>query len=182
MTTILTYCINWGSVGDYVNALMFLIVTLFVCFADWRRHKDSSMFQMELNRPIIGFKLDKKQNPDNNSYSIINYGKGSALNIVVAYKDSNADNDWIGYTMCYSLKEAEELQLKWHPSGYSWIVRYNDIFNQVYFTICVDDTIEIIELNDISNTKYRMCYEFEEYIKNNQSDTGKISRLWFHYH
>ena len=150
---ILFCCItDYGSVADYLNLEIFIIIAILVYSADRKRHRESSKLVEDLNKPIIGFIMNKKE--DDEKYRIVNYGKGPAFNIVAAFKDKNEgklDADWREHYLCYSLKENEDRLLKWKKGGHMWIVRFNDLFNHTYCTICQDDKIEIIDLRDNKN-------------------------------
>jgi hypothetical protein len=179
MKNILLCITNWGSFADFLSLAIFAAIAIFIYCSDRKKYRESVKLEKDLNRPIIGFKLNKKE--DQAKYRIVNYGKGSALNIVAAYKDKindKIDEEWRDPYLCYSLRENDDLLLKWKEGGHIWIIRYNDVFNNIYFTICQNDTIEIIELIDKSNKNHNMCFNFETFIQHNISDEEKIKRLW----
>lgn len=186
---------NWGTFADCLNVIAVIGLGVVVLCADRRRHNESQQLQKDINRPILVFKMLPE---DKDSYKIVNLGKGSALNIVVAYKTKPKgeiiDTDWEGedrdckgkekkIVNCYSLGEAEPLLLCWKKGGHRWIARYENIFGKKYYTICEEDTLIIIDhINDKNDTgkseKIVECDALEKYITKYTSDTTKITRLW----
>jgi hypothetical protein len=163
--------IDWGQLPDYLIVITTTAIAYFVYEADNKRANESQVFERELNKPLIGF--SNKSSKD--YYSIHNYGKGAALNIITAYKSEEKNNEWQKYVNCYSLKEGESIDLFWKDGGYEWIVKYEDSFGQKFISTCKHDTVSVLKVTDKNN---HLFVEFLQFIDDNLGDIKKIDRYW----
>lgn len=175
---------NWGTIADFLNIVAVIFLAIKVYSADQKRHNESQGLERGLNKPILIFKIVQRiiDEKPKDFYKIVNLGKGSALNIIVAYKDNfnnMIDKEWKDMVNCYSLGELEETILCWKLGGHRWIAMYEDIFGDKYYTICQDDTLIIIDpKKDGDKLEMAECIEFEKTAKQNISNTEIIKRLW----
>ena len=135
---------DWTDFSNYLgpfislaNLCVFVYFTRLVYFYSLTRDKILNDFE----RPLIAFsktsELDK--------YSILNVGKGAAINI---YVKSHLDHEkliWNEVRVSYSLETGASKPMNWTTNCNALCAIYEDIFGNKYISFMEDDKLSFID-------------------------------------
>src|SRR6266700_817573 len=164
---------DWANLGSYfaafvglANVYVFTYLTISLYNYNDRRQIEELTRQNILDRPIIVFTMYH----DDGYYDMKNIGKGSALNLIIKYGIEG--NSWKDSRIAYSLKDGDELSLKFTWRTNAILCEYDDIFSNKFISIIEDDKMSVFQYEKLKELTDNKFYDYLNF----QSPNPK----WFH--
>lgn len=132
---------DWGTFGDYFNALTGIINLGVLSFLTYLIHKETKTME----KPVLTFTYDKSEN----QYSCMNIGKGSALNIAIINKLNENDSTYDKVVYCFSLPANQSIPIHWINGTAEFVVLYEDILHNEHGVRFMNNTLEVVQKSDL---------------------------------
>jgi len=154
----------WAAFIGFANLFVFIYFTSLI--HKYTRDRDKLLDNFE--KPVIAFlKLSQLDR-----YTIINVGKGAALNIRVKSKLDKIQSVWELEKITYSFSSGKEKNMDWTTDCNALCALYEDILGTKYISYMEDDKLTFI---DESNPRTKNV----NIAKYNLSQLGAKKTEWF---
>lgn len=134
----------WSAFINLANLIVISVLSYLIFRFDQNRHRESEKRENILDRPLLAFIKNT-----HGIYYVKNVGKGAAINIILKSNYVEQSQKWEHVNVLYSLKEGDSLILEWIPQSSMFIAKYQDVFDNSFYSYMKDDTMTFMPESEI---------------------------------